>query len=183
MISTLLAALAAYLLLGVAYFGLRRPGYSQLRHTISELGEDGATNRRAVSWGLFFPVGAGLLLGALLTDTPPLRGLLLCLGTGYVVAAVFPCDVGSPSSGSAKQAVHNLGGAVEYIGGIFFLSQAQHQLLGQAIISPTAQLGLLAGCLVALSLPGFPWRGLVQRVAEVVLFGQALWLSLHQATG
>ncbi|PJJ59840.1 DUF998 domain-containing protein [Hymenobacter chitinivorans] len=178
MLFLLLTALTAYLVLGIGYFGFRRPGYSHLRHTISELGEDGAPNRRAVSWGLFFQVGAGLLLGALLAHTPALRGLLLCLGIGYVVAAVFPCDVGSPSSGSAKQAVHNLGGAVEYIGGIFFLHQAQGALLLQNVVPANTQLGLLIGCLLALSLPGFPGRGLVQRVAEVLLFGQALWLSI-----
>lgn len=179
MLPVLLTALVIYLVGGIIYFGFRRPGYSHLRHTISELGEDGAPNRRAVSWGLFFPVGVGLLLGALLAHVPALRGLLLCLGIGYLVAAVFPCDVGSPSSGSAKQAVHNLGGAVEYIGGIFFLHQAQSALLFQEVVSATVQLGLLTGCLLALSVPGFPGRGLVQRVAEVLLFGQALWLSIH----
>ncbi|TGE29248.1 DUF998 domain-containing protein [Hymenobacter metallicola] len=179
MLSILLAVLTGYLSLGIAYFGFRRPGYSHLRHTISELGEDGAPNRRAVSWGLFFVVGAGLLLGALLAETAALRGLLLCLGSGYVVAAVFPCDVGSPSGGSAKQAVHNLGGAVEYIGGIFFLSQARNALLWQDVLSANGQIGLLIGCLVAVSLPGFPGRGLAQRLAEVLLFGQAFWLSIH----
>ncbi|UOQ50856.1 DUF998 domain-containing protein [Hymenobacter cellulosivorans] len=179
MLPVLLLALLIYLVGGIVYFGFRRPGYSHLRHTISELGEDGALHRRAVSWGLFFPVGAGLVLGALLADTAALGGLLLCLGIGYVVAAVFPCDVGSPSSGSAKQAVHNLGGAVEYIGGIFFLHQTQSALLFQAVVPANVQLGLLIGCLLALSVPGFPGRGLVQRVAEVLLFGQALWLSFH----
>ncbi|UOQ70083.1 DUF998 domain-containing protein [Hymenobacter cellulosilyticus] len=179
MLPVLLTALVFYLVCGIGYFGFRRPCYSHLRHTISELGEDGAPHRRAVSWGLFFPVGAGLLLGAFMADTSALRGLLLCLGTGYVIAAVFPCDVGSPSSGSAKQAVHNLGGAVEYIGGIFFLYQAQKALLFQAVVPANVQLGLLTGCLLALSVPGFPGRGLVQRVAEVLLFGQALWLSIN----
>ncbi|MCB2378982.1 DUF998 domain-containing protein [Hymenobacter sp. BT635] len=178
MLSILLTVLTAYLLLGIIYFGFRRPGYSHLRHTISELGEDGAPNRLTVSWGLFFPIGVGLLLGAMLTTNPPLRGLLVCLGIGYVVAAVFPCDVGSPSGGSAKQTVHNLGGAVEYIGGIFFLNQAQKALFLQQVVPANAQIGLLIGCLVAVSLPGFPWRGLAQRVAEVLLFGQALWLSM-----
>lgn len=179
MLFAFLTALTLYLLLGIIYFGFRRPGYSHLRHTISELGEDGALHHRAVSWGLFFPVGVGLLLGAFLAHPPALRGLLLCLGIGYGVAAVFPCDIGSPSSGSAKQAVHNMGGAVEYIGGIFFLYQAQSALLFQAVVPANTQLGLLIGCLLALSVPGFPGRGLVQRIAEVLLFGQALWLSMH----
>jgi hypothetical protein len=183
MLPTLLAGLTVYLVLGIAYFGFRRPGYSHLRHTISELGEDGAPHRKIVSWGLFLPVGAGLLLlGVLLANAnPPLRGLLLCLGTGYVVAAVFPCDAGSPSSGSPRQTLHNLGGAVEYIGGIFFLQQAPDQLWLKQTINPTAQIGLLLGCLLATSLPNFPLRGLAQRTAEALLFGQALWLSRHMA--
>ncbi|MCB2407943.1 DUF998 domain-containing protein [Hymenobacter lucidus] len=178
MLFILLAALSAYLLLGIAYFGFRRSGYSQLRHTISELGEAGARHQRAVSWGVFFPVGAGLLLLATCcADTQALHGLLLCLGAGYVVAAVFPCDPGSPSSGSLRQAIHNLGGALEYVGGIYFLYQAQNGLFLHETIGPQAQLAVLGGCVVATSFPDFPLRGLAQRVAELFLFGQALWLS------
>ncbi|GAA3995595.1 hypothetical protein GCM10022408_02660 [Hymenobacter fastidiosus] len=174
----LLASLVAYLVAGILYFGARRGGYSHRRDTISELGEDGAPDRQRVSWGLFFPVGLGLvLLGGLLTGAPALGGLLLCLGTGYLIAAVFPCDVGSPATGSAKQTLHNFGGFVEYAGGIFFLNQAQDQLLLRTSIPPAGQCGLLFGCLVLMSVPDFRFRGLAQRLAEGLLFGQALWLS------
>ena len=90
-----------------------------------------------VSYGLFLPVG--LLLGLIATlavsqrvRTTALAGLAGCVGTGYVVAAFFPCDVGAPVSGSGRQGIHNLGGAVEYIGGAYWLTQLDTPGLGVA---------------------------------------------------
>ena len=95
--------------------------------------------------------------------------------TGYLGAAVFPCDVGSPFSGSNRQAMHNLGGAVEYLGGAAALLRlAEHN--GQ----PFKALGFIVlGVTIGISLPLLaPVRGLVQRVGEPCLFGGlalALW--------
>jgi hypothetical protein len=170
---------ALYLFAFLVFLGYRTPGYSHVRHTISELGEIGAPYARLVAVGVFAPVGASVLLAAYLTrSTAPDPALLaLCISVGYLVAAMFPCDPGSPVSGSSRQAIHNLGGAVEYIGGAFALVRiAKH--VGQ----PFEAAGLIVfGAAIAISLaPLSAVRGLIQRVAEVCLFGGlalALWLG------
>lgn len=165
---TLLAVI--YLFAALFVLGARKPAYSHLRHTISELGEIGAPQARLVAIGVFLPIGIVTLLVAWLvrgreTETV---ALALCLATGYIAAALFPCDVGSPVSGTWRQAAHNLGGAVEYIGGAF-------ALMGIAAHAgdPFRTLGIVVlGAAIAISLaPLAGVRGLVQRVAELCLFG------------
>lgn len=88
------------LLIGMTFFGWRKPAYSHWQHTISELGEVGSLLSPRVSYGLFLPIG--LLLGPLawLAESTPIAGLAGCVATGYIVAALFPCDAGSPLWGS-----------------------------------------------------------------------------------
>ena len=169
----LAAATAAYLLIAILFFAARRPSYSHLRDTLSELGEVGAADGRLVSFGIFLPVGLGLLAAAaLIRDSSlaardPLALLAFCVAAGYLVAAFFPCDPGSPLSGSARQGVHNLGGAAEYVGGalaLFRLAESQGALF-------QAFGGVVAAAVVLLSLPQVvAVRGLVQRLAETSLF-------------
>ncbi|MBD2755625.1 DUF998 domain-containing protein [Spirosoma validum] len=169
---TLISTLA--LLTGIIYFGWRKPGYNHLNRTISELGEIGSPITRPVNYGLFLFVGVLLWVVAALTDENAVAGLAVCVGTGYVVAAFFPCDTGSPLSGSGRQQIHNLGGAVEYIGGAYFLGQfsTTFTLFGYDPFSVAAG-SVLAGALL-LSIPDLPFRGLVQRVIEAILFGSLL---------
>lgn len=159
-----------WLTFAIVRFGLR-PGYSHTRHTISELGETGAPAARQVNYGVFLPVGAVLLgTGALLWgEHPDAGGLAACIGAGYAIAAFFPCDPGSPVSGSLRQQIHNAGGAIEYLGGAFFIARLQ------AGGSPSPDIpglpALIVASAVALSLPlFFRWRGLIQRLAEIALF-------------
>ncbi len=175
---SVIASLAAAAWLGAAMLALapRKPGYSHVRHTISELGEVGAPQQRLVAFGVFLPVGLLLALaGALLRDPFPAgAALALCIAIGYLVAAVFPCDPGSPVSGSPRQGAHNLGGAVEYVGGGLAFMKIGH-LAG----IPFAWAGwLVLGAAVALTLlPAGAPRGLMQRVAETVLFGGLAWAA------
>lgn len=174
---------AAYLFAFLFSLGQKKSNYSHVRHTISELGEIGAPHRLLVAFGVFAPVGVILLLVAYLarSTAPESARLALCIAIGYLVAAVFPCDAGSPLSGSNRQAIHNLGGAVEYLGGAFALFRiAEH--FGQ----PFQALGFVVLCVaIAISLPLFsPVRGLVQRAGELCLFGGlafALWHSVGGA--
>jgi hypothetical protein len=162
-------AASTLLLVALLYFPRRRPGYSHVRHTISELGEAGSRDGRVVSLGVFLPVG--LLLGAAALFTrevhPNAALLAACVGVGYAVAAFFPCDPGSPLQGSARQGVHNLGGAVEYVGGTLALWR-----LGETgTVGYQAAAAVVGLATVGLSLTGlFAVRGLIQRVAEAVLF-------------
>jgi Protein of unknown function (DUF998) len=175
----LVIILVAFLATRVIVFGYLRPGYSHRRDTLSELGEVGAPRWKLVSYTVFLPVGLGLLLCAwmLRNGAPPAMALALCLAIGYVGAALFPCDPGSPMQGSARQTAHNLAGGVQYVGGAVALWQlsASGGVLYQGL---AAVVGF--GALV-LSLPEFrPVRGAVQRVAELALFG-GLALASWQA--
>jgi hypothetical membrane protein len=168
---------SAYLLVAILIYGRRKPGYSHIAHTISELGEAGTPDQRAVALGVFLPVG--LLLAAVACvigiASPPQFALAACLAAGYVVAGLFACDAGSPPFGSFRQTVHNLGGAIEYGGGalsLMWLAESQGQLFRVAGV-------MVAMAMVAVSFEsGF--RGGIQRIAEMCLFGGlglSLWLT------
>ena len=171
-------SLAATVYLGIAIVvaANRRSAYSPVRHTISELAERGSEHSVQVSYAVFLPVAILLCIVAwsLSSTHPPIAGLALAIAIGYGVGAVFPCDPGSPMTGSFSQAVHNVGGAAEYLGGALSLF----------LISETAGPAFrVAGFLVAASaiLLSFesPVRGAIQRIAEMCLFLgllTALWL-------
>jgi hypothetical protein len=178
MLATAVTAIAAtYLLASLIALAPRKAGYSHIKHSISEIGEIGAPNQRFVAFGLFLPIGLVLLLAAYLVRpaSPAAAALALCIAIGYVGAAAFPCDPGSPLFGTARQALHNLAGAVEYVGGGFALMK---------LAGSFGQLFKLAGFVVlgtaiALSvLPSNSVRGIIQRIAETCLFGGlalAIW--------
>lgn len=162
---TLLAG--AYLALALLAVVRRRPAYRHLKHTLSELGEFGAPQQRSVSLGVFLPVGMLLLaVGYLLrpVSQPPAM-LALSIAIGYLVAAAFPCDPGSPLSGSFRQGIHNAGGFVEYVGGAIALMR---------LAETSGEPFRVAGFIVCVAIIGlsFPWplRGLVQRIVEIALF-------------
>ena len=177
-----LLPLVAFVYLFVCLFVLatRKPGYSHVLHTISEIGEVGAPNQRLVSWGLFAPNGLAFLPGAILLHSaaPAVAALCLCIAVGYLVAAVFPCDPGSPVSGSTRQAMHNLGGAIEYIGGGLALLAAAKNFNEPGHVAGYVVLGVAVGLTV---LPAGTPRGLLQRAGEIVLFGSAASLVWQAA--
>jgi hypothetical protein len=164
-----LLVLAAALLLtgGVIHFGRRKPGYRHLQHTLSELGETGAPDQGPVAWGCFLPVGL-LLLAAGLRAPGPAAPLAFCLATGYLGAAAFPCDPGSPASGTWRQGLHNLAGAVEYVGGGVVLLRLGQGGWPWGTWAGGAVLGAAAALTLLLPTGG---RGLIQRGAELLLFG------------
>jgi hypothetical protein len=171
---------ALYLFIGIIALAPRKPGYSHFRHSISELGETGVPDQRLVALGLFLPVGVALLLVAFLLRPalPAKAALALCIAIGYLGAAAFPCDPGSPMSGTWRQGLHNLAGGVEYIGGGFAL-MALSESLGQAF----KIVGFIVlGAAIAISVaPSNPVRGFIQRVAEVCLFGGLAWAAWRAA--
>lgn len=183
-LSALYSLNSLYLLVGIVYFSNRRKNYSHIQDTISELGEIGAIDQRRVSYSLFLPVGVVLMLAGLHTYlTAPashsvgLASLSVSIGIGYVVAAFFPCDVGSPLSGSTRQQIHNLGGSIEYIGGALFLFNIAGILPDQGF--DTIGSGVLIGSILLSVKWLFAWRGLIQRIIEICLFGSLILLSLR----
>ncbi len=159
---------AVHLIASLVVVGRRTPGYRHRDHTISELGEVGASAQRLVGFGVFLPIAVGLAVVAFATRpvTEPVSTLALVIAIGYGVAAFFPCDPGSPMSGSSRQAVHNLGGAIEYVGGAVALFR-----LGEQHGQPFAAAGMVVGVATLLLSVTTTGRGLVQRFAESVLFG------------
>lgn len=173
----LLILVVVFLTGGIIYFASRRPEYSHIRCTISELGEDGAPNNRKVNLLLFLPVGLLLLLIGTITDNQYYgRALSLCIGGGYLISALFPCDPGSPLYGSDKQMMHNVAGIIEYGGGIYYMNAAGHPLFASIPVNPQWITVLLIACIIFTPFPEFKLRGLFQRILELVLFCQLCWI-------
>ncbi len=173
MFSFLIWAAGILLLAGMIFIGHRLAGFSHIKHTISELGESGSLYEKQTGFLLFFPVGILLLLAALTQwqidhEFTSLVGLTTCVSIGYLVAAFFPCDPGSPMSGSSRQQIHNLGGLVEYGGGAYFILQ-----MGTDKARVVGSIVLVSAVLISFMTPV---RGLIQRVAEVLLFSAMLAL-------
>lgn len=174
-------------LIPLLHYSRRRPGYSHLRDTISELGEFGAPDARAVARAWFAPTGLAVwaFVAALAQALPPddavRRGLALFagLGAGYLGAALFPCDPGAPFGGSLRNHLHNLFGAIGYLGGAAGLIALGEAFAGHAAFGGIAEATRLLGMgvffgILPLSFPS-PVRGLVQRLMEAALFG---WIAL-----
>src|SRR5688572_2043955 len=171
------AILTAAIAVGVpVYFGNRKPGYSHVRHTVSELGEAGSPVGRSVSFIGFLSTGIAVWLFLLVTAralpdgaTEPLYMLSL-VGAGYVGGAIFRCDPGAPPVGSWQNNLHNIFGGLEYIGA----AGAFLALKLSGFWYPLSEFMAYAGMLVLVCLWGIsfphPFRGLIQRVAETTIF-------------
>lgn len=167
------------LVASVIYSGKQTPGYSHIRHTISELGQIDAPCKKKVNYGVFLPVGIGLIVIALISwnmenGFTPYTFLAVSVGTGYLIATFFPADPGSPMWGSNRQQIHNAGGAVQYLGGaVSLLMLSKNSLLLEPFYLTSAYIVLLAAA--GLSLPFLKSiRGFLQRIAELVLFGSLI---------
>lgn len=177
------AVLSAVLAAAVpVYFGSRKPGYSHLRHTISELGEMGSPVGKSVSYLGFVAIGAFLWLflfiaSRLLPSESDVFWMLALVGAGYVGGGVFRCDPGAPFIGSWRTSLHNLFGALEYLGA----AAAFFALQRSEFWAPLSEAMAFAGgivffCFAAISFP-HPYRGLFQRIAEAVIFGGVMLIG------
>ena len=176
-LALILAVVTAVAAISVpVYFGIRKPGYSHVRHTISELGEIGSPVGWSVSYIGFLSTGISLWLfllvaaGALPRESTEAFYLLSLVGAGYVGGAIFRCDAGAPLIGSWRNTLHNFFGALEYVGA----AGAFTTLKRSEFWSPLSEVMGYAGGLVLLCLWGIsfphPYRGLIQRVAETTIF-------------
>lgn len=167
---------ALYLAAGIIFFEYRNKQYSAVKHSISELGATGERDEKLVGYGLFLPVGIALLALALAATNDILKALSACIATGYITAAFFPCDAGSPATGTVKQQVHNIGGFVEYAGASFFLLRASENGERLFFIDYKIIAFIVIACMIGISFSS-PVRGLIQRVAEVLLFGGVIAMA------
>ena len=173
-----------------------KPGYSHIGQYISELNAIGTARASLVGWLGFVPFGllSGLLL-VMTSSKAPVRGvsrlgywLLLAEPVAYVGAALAPCDPGCPAQGSLSQSVHNGLGALTYLA----------TTLGLMLLATTPKLGAGRRAMwVVLALVWFglfatmlessfdPWRGILQRMAEWIVYPSLLLAAwrIHDPTG
>lgn len=189
-----LAALCGFVAVALAIAtplagGALRPGYMHATQFISELGETGAEHGALISAFGFAPTGVFVLLFLALAapSLPRTRRATLGLvafaavGVAYLVSSVARCDAGCPTTGSPAQTTHNLFGVLEYVGalaGLLLLASAfdrspAWRSTAPATVACAVLVGVGFGLLLVPSL--LPLRGLLQRVAEVGVFG---WIAL-----
>ena len=174
------------------YYARHIVAYSSIRHTLSELGAIDSPYKRVVAKYYFFPLALGnifflviayLLFVDLLNNRIPFI-LMSFVSVGYLLAAFFPCDPGSPMNGSVQNKIHNVGGFFEYIGsglGLVLLGLSPNNALwgdgwGACLIISG---GVILVMLLLLMSPFFQSiRGLVQRIAEYSYFGWMFVFSM-----
>ena len=171
---------ALYGLVVPAMVGWLTANYSPSRQYISELGAMGAPQAYGVNMGIFLPTGL-LALGAVIWLSVALPRemkwpvlLLLGIGLGNLGAVAFPCDAGCPAEGSARQGVHNLLGAIQYLSGGGALVWLGRR--GKLAVCLYAGLGVWAS-LYLMGGPGQEMRGFWQRVGEVLLYSSLPYLA------
>lgn len=193
-------AAALYWLWGLVYFPTLLDDYRAVSQTISELGAFSTPLADRINYGWSLPVGLLQCLavyalwrsGDLPTESRHGWAAFAGIGVAYVICAFFPCDLGSPLWGSGRQLLHNLFGGLEYLSGGFGLlllaaSFRDRRLLARAL----KWSGLTVwAALLMMSIPYlFDIRGVVQRIAETLLFGWLAWgcamkaLGISDATG
>lgn len=188
-----MVAIGGALLSGLTLFvgGLLHPGYSHIRNFISELGATGMPYGEWVSLGGFLPLG--ILIATFIVAAAPLArvdgtsriGFYLFLGSqavAYTSAAFAPCDLGCPVEGSSTQDVHNLFGLVTYMVaavGLFMLSRARSLGTVGKYLIVLAGLIWLSAFFMMVDPTFAPWRGLLQRLAEVVFGSVVLFMALR----
>jgi hypothetical protein len=182
-----LAILTAATALAVpAYYGSRKPGYSHVRHTISELGEVGSPVGAHVSYIGFVSIALSLWLTLIVAAQVCPAGatevlwMLSMVGTGYFGGAIFRCDQGAPVFGTWRNTLHNVFGSLEYLGALGAFSS----LRLNSYWAPLAEVmeyavPVILVCFLGLSFP-HRFRGLFQRVAETTIFagvvGMGIWV-------
>ncbi len=170
--------------------------YSLTAQYISELNATGSEWSWQIGYLGFLPLGLlGLFMLVTVARNTQLTGISL-MGTwllagepiAYLGSAFAPCDLGCPSSGSLSQNVHNVLSLITLLMttlGLVFLSFNKN-------LTPPGRAGwALSGAvfitlyMLALAPDLDSWRGLLQRLAEGILYGSLCLVSwrLLAATG
>ncbi len=167
----------------VVYCGASlKDNYSHISQYISELNASGSSWSWQIGYLGFLPLG---LLGflSLLAVVPNAKligisqmggWMLVAEPVAYVASALAPCDLGCPTTGSLSQNIHNILSVVTLpvtTLGLVFLSLNKRLTLpkrmGWLILAAT----FISLYTLALVPELAPWKGLLQRVAEGILYG------------
>ncbi|MFK7959363.1 MAG: DUF998 domain-containing protein [Phycisphaerales bacterium] len=175
--------LIAFLCLAGAvwWFGRRRGDYRQLAHSISELGEAGAPDQRAVSFGVFLPFGVvSLAIAAVAWSMNAEAALLIgAIGMAYAISAFFSCDPGAPVIGSWTNTVHNVAAAIGY----GLAAGVLREVADRATTPVFDAAFVLLAAFIVVYLTGWPkpFVGFFQRLAETAVMISAVALLLGAA--
>jgi len=170
----------AWLVAALVLFGKLTPNFDHRSRFISELARVGAPHERLVSYGVFLPIGLGILgLGlrflmraARLPALGDAAGLAICIAVGYIVAAFFPYQRADARGQPIAVWIHEIGGGVEYLGGAAALWLAAGKLPAPWSVAALASALIVFAATIGFQLPRFrAWRGALQRLTECVLFG------------
>lgn len=164
--------------------------YSHISQYISELNATGS----AWSWqiGFFGFIPLGLIGFALLLVAAPhtrLTGvshvgywLLVAEPVAYVGSALAPCDLGCPNTGSLSQNIHNAVSAITLVmttSGLMFLFFNERLSSSNRIGWLVLAAGFFTLYILALIPALDSWRGMLQRLAEGVLYGSLCVVGWH----
>ena len=178
----LVIALAVSYLATVYGGGWLKGEYNHVAQYVSELNATGT----AWAWqiGIFGFLAVGILGFALLWAAAPIAPaagisrfgywLLIAEPVAWIGSALAPCDPGCPATGSLSQDIHNLLGGTTYL-----VTTLELVLLAlNPGLPPKTRNGWLTLAAVWLTLFALmlssdwaEWRGLLQRIAEVLIYG------------
>ena len=190
LIARVSSAVAAFLALLVTVIaGAIEPGHSHAANYISELGARGAAYGEWVSLAGFLPIGIASLIAlvasARLEANRQLKASIAwmwVLPIAYITAAFARCSEHCAGMDGA-QAIHNLAGMAEYLGGSVALAiaGATFSRSGRGWLATVFWLSSACVfiCLWCIGQPLFELRGAAQRLAETVLFGSLLFFAWH----
>lgn len=178
----LVVALAIFYALVVYGGSSLKDDYSHISQYISELNASSSSWSWQIGYLGFLPLGLlGFLLLLVVVPQAKLSGIsqiggwmLVAEPVAYIGSALAPCDLGCPIAGSFSQNIHNLLSVVTLpvtTLGLVLLSLDEKLTLpkrmGWLVLAATF-ISLYALALVpALA----PWKGLLQRAAEGILYG------------
>ena len=178
----LVVALAIFYAVVVYGGASLKDDYSHFSQYISELNALGSSWSWQIGYLGFLPLGLlGLLLLPVVVPYAKLSGIsqiggwmLVAEPVAYIGSAFAPCDLGCPSAGSLSQNIHNLLSLVTLpvtTLGLVFLSLNKRLTLpkrmGWLVLAAT----FITLYALALVPELAPWRGLLQRAAEGILYG------------
>ena len=184
----LVVGLAVYYPLVIFGGAALKADYSHVSQYISELNATGSDWSWQIGYLGFLPLGLlGFLLLLAVAPRARLNGiskvgcwLLIAEPMAYAGSAFAPCDLGCPDVGSLSQNAHNVLSVITLLMttvGLVFLA-CNGRL---SAVCRVAWLALAATFITLYALALAPdlaqWRGLLQRIAEGILYGCLCFIS------
>ena len=179
----LVVALAIFYAVVVYGGASLKDDYSHISQYISELNASGSSWSWQIGYLGFLPLGllGFFLLLVIVVPQAKLSGIsqiggwmLVAEPVAYVGSAFAPCDLGCPTAGSLSQNIHNILSVVTLpvtALGLVFLSLGQRLTVSNRVGWLLLAVTFITLYALALVPDLVPWKGLLQRAAEGILYG------------